>query len=181
VGDEQDRGIQLLPQIPEQLQDLGLHGDVQGGGRFVRDQHGRIVGQGQRDHRALFLTAGQLMREGVDPGGRLRNAHQVEQFDGPPPRLGSADPLVDAERFGDLPADGAAGVERSSAVCPSRSVGAIAHRRTWSVATDAKHGAADPQPYGGPTRVTTLTKRKEDPGFRELRRIRPLMSTRHPP
>jgi len=132
VGDEQDRGIQLLPQIPEQLKDLGLHGDVQGGGRFVRDQHGRIVGQGQRDHRALFLTAGQLMREGVDPGGRLRNAHQVEQFDGPPPRLGSADPLVGAER-GDLPAGGAAGVERSSAVCPSRSVGAIAHRRTWSV------------------------------------------------
>ena len=46
----------------QQVQDLGLHGDVEGGRRFVGDQQLAAAGQCHRDHHPLPHAAGELVR-----------------------------------------------------------------------------------------------------------------------
>src|ERR1700676_3315975 len=75
----------------QQCQDLRLHRDVEGGGRLIGDQQIGLVGERHRDHDTLALAAGQLMRIAPEPGFRRGNAHLGEQFEGPRPRLRSAD------------------------------------------------------------------------------------------
>ena len=70
----------------QQRQDLRLHGDVERGGRLVRDQQIRLVGERHRDHDALALAAGQLMRIARQPGFRFGNADLRQQFERPRPR-----------------------------------------------------------------------------------------------
>ena len=55
-------------------QDLRLHGDVERGGRLVGDQQVRLVGERHRDHDALALPAGELMRIAREPAFRVGNA-----------------------------------------------------------------------------------------------------------
>ncbi len=81
VGDDDDGGVELTLQVPDQVQDLRLHGHVEGGGRLVRDQQVGVAGQRHRDHRALPHTAGELVRVGVHPLVRLRDADPVEHLD----------------------------------------------------------------------------------------------------
>jgi hypothetical protein len=50
------------PQPLDELQHLALHGDVERGGRLVRDDEGRIAGKGQRDQHALAHAAGDFVR-----------------------------------------------------------------------------------------------------------------------
>jgi hypothetical protein len=57
MGDEQNRGLLPLLQIPNQREDLRLRGDVKRGGGFVRDQKPGIERQRHRDHGALALAA----------------------------------------------------------------------------------------------------------------------------
>ena len=49
------------------FEDLRLHGDVERGGRLVGDQQVGLVGERHRDHHALALPAGQLMRIACQP------------------------------------------------------------------------------------------------------------------
>ena len=49
----------------EQLEDLGLHGDVERGGRLVGDEQLRLGGERDRDHDALAQAAAQLVRIGA--------------------------------------------------------------------------------------------------------------------
>ena len=46
----------------KQLEDLRLHGDVERGGRLVGDQQVGLIGERHRDHHALALAAGELVR-----------------------------------------------------------------------------------------------------------------------
>ena len=62
VGDEEQRNAALFVEPPEHVENLGLHRHVEGGGRLVEDEKLRVVDEGRRDHRALALTAGELMR-----------------------------------------------------------------------------------------------------------------------
>ena len=64
VGDEQHRGAVIALQVADQGQDLLLRGDVERGGRLVRDQQFRLQHQRHRDHDALALAAGQPVRVG---------------------------------------------------------------------------------------------------------------------
>ena len=57
-------------QVHDQVEDLGLDGDVERGGRLVGDQQLRVAGQRHRDHRALPHAAGELVRVVVDPDRR---------------------------------------------------------------------------------------------------------------
>ena len=50
-------GLQIL----EQVEDLGLHADVEGGNRFVADDQCRVEYDCSRDRDALTLPAGKLM------------------------------------------------------------------------------------------------------------------------
>ena len=67
VGDEQHGHAEAALQILQKLEDLRLHGDVERGGRLVGDQQVRLVGERHRDHHALALAAGQLVRIAFQP------------------------------------------------------------------------------------------------------------------
>ena len=80
VADEQDGGLKLAAQVLEQVQDIGLDGGVQGGGRLVQHQKRRVGRQGHRDHDALLHAAGKLVGvEGGDAGG-FGNADFAQHF-----------------------------------------------------------------------------------------------------
>ena len=71
VSDQDDRHVELALQPRDQVEDLGLNGDVERSRRLVCDQQLRLVGERHRDHRALAHAAGELVRIGVTrPRGR---------------------------------------------------------------------------------------------------------------
>ena len=45
VRDQHDRGAELVAAAAQQVEDLGLHGHVEGGGRLVGDDHARVEHQ----------------------------------------------------------------------------------------------------------------------------------------
>ena len=58
MRDEQHAGVAACAQFLDQLQYLRLRGDIERGGRLVRDQQHRIEHERGRDHDALALPAG---------------------------------------------------------------------------------------------------------------------------
>ena len=81
VGDEQHGGAVIALQVADQRQDLLLRGDVERGGRLVRDQQFRLQHQRHRDHDALALAAGQPVRVGGEDAldlGQPNLLHHVE-------------------------------------------------------------------------------------------------------
>ena len=112
VGDEDERHALAALQADEQVEDLFLDGDVQRGGGFVGDEEARIAGDGHGDHDALIHAAGELMREGAEAGGGSGDADLVEEFDDAGADAVAGNGGVGAQGFGDLPADGVAGVQR---------------------------------------------------------------------
>jgi len=57
VGDEQHRHVEPALQLREELEDLRLHGHVEGRGWLVGNQEIGLVGEAHGDHHALALTA----------------------------------------------------------------------------------------------------------------------------
>ncbi len=62
VRDEKHGQAEPGAQVREQIEDLGLDGDIEGGGGFVGDEQLRTVHDGHRDHDTLAHAAGELMR-----------------------------------------------------------------------------------------------------------------------
>ena len=116
VGDDDDRGVELLLEVLEQVEDLRLDGHVQRRGRLVGDQHGRVVDQPHRDHRALPHAAGELVRVVVDPAVRLRDADPVEHLDGAAPGRALGRVRVHPVGLDDLRAHREVGVQRRERV-----------------------------------------------------------------
>ena len=58
VGNEQQAHAEPRPDLGQQGQDLRLHGDIERGGRLVRNQQIGLVGERHRDHDPLTLAAG---------------------------------------------------------------------------------------------------------------------------
>ena len=96
----------------DQRQDLRLDGDVERGGRLVRDQQRRPAGQRHRDHRALPHAAGKLMRIFQRPPLRFGDPDQAQHVDRLLPGLPGGDLPVQPDHFGDLVADPHHRVER---------------------------------------------------------------------
>ena len=65
MRDQDRRHIPALRQLHDQIHHRLLRGDVEAGGRLVRDQELRIAGQRQRDHDALAHAPRKLERIGV--------------------------------------------------------------------------------------------------------------------
>ena len=90
VRDEEEGHVQLLPQTGQELEDILLHGHVQGRGGLVGDEELRAVGDGHGDHGALPLSAGDLVRVGAVHARRIGDLHAGQEFDpasaGPPLR-----------------------------------------------------------------------------------------------
>src|SRR3546814_8394439 len=62
VGDHDDGGAEIALQVGQQIEDLRLDGDVEGGGRLVGDQQVRLAEQRHGNHHALAHTAGEIVR-----------------------------------------------------------------------------------------------------------------------
>jgi len=94
VGDKQDRHAELLLQSPQQVEDLCLDGDVEGGRRFVGDQQRRGAGKRHRHHDPLAHAARHLVRIVVESVGGVRNLRVPEHVERPVARFGPADRLM---------------------------------------------------------------------------------------
>ena len=88
VGDEDDRHVQPLAEVVEQVQDLRLDGDVESRRGLVGDEQLRLAGQSQGDHHALAETAGELVGVVVEPLCGTGHAHEGEDLERPLPGLG---------------------------------------------------------------------------------------------
>jgi hypothetical protein len=53
VSDEDDADVELPLDSLDELENLRLDGDVEGGCRLVGDEHRRVVNESHRDHRSL--------------------------------------------------------------------------------------------------------------------------------
>ena len=62
VRDHDHGGVQLRLELPQQQDDLGLHGHVERGRRLVGDQQGRVGEQRHGDAGPLPHPAAELMR-----------------------------------------------------------------------------------------------------------------------
>src|SRR6266849_5304556 len=112
VRDEDDGHALALLERPEEIQDLGLGGDVEGRGGLIGDQDARVAGQGEGDHGALAQTARQL--EGILIHALLgaRHADLAEHVHRPRARLRLAHVLVEPDVLDHLVAHGVHGAER---------------------------------------------------------------------
>ena len=90
--------------VGQQVEHLGLDGDVERRRRLVGDQQLRTPGQRHRDHDALLHASGELERVVRQPPRRIGNAHRLEQAGGFVAR-GIATQAMALERLGDLCAD----------------------------------------------------------------------------
>ena len=70
VGDQDQRGLRLLPGGAERLEHLCLDGHVERGRGLIGDHHVGIVRHGDGDHDSLPHAAGELMRVVIRPLGR---------------------------------------------------------------------------------------------------------------
>ena len=69
VRDEEVGEVDLPLQLAEQVEDLGLHGDVERRGRLVEDDEGRIGRERASDAHALALPARELVGIAADVVG----------------------------------------------------------------------------------------------------------------
>jgi hypothetical protein len=113
VGDEQQRELPGVTQVGEQVEHLGLRGQVQGADRLVEHDDLRIAHQRAGDRDPLPLPAGEPRRVAVGGVGGQPDRRQGLQDPRPPPVLGHPEHL---ERLGERLADGLRRVERGVGV-----------------------------------------------------------------
>ena len=112
VRDQDDRGMRLLVEVAQQLEDLRLHGDVERGGRLVGEQQRRLAQQRHRDHDALAHAAREFVRIEPDAPRGLGDADALEHAHGDGERLGAADAAVRRQHLRQLIAHPHVRVER---------------------------------------------------------------------
>ena len=78
----------------QQVQDLRLNGDIEGGGRLVRQDQRRLAHQSHGDHDALAQATGELVRVLLQPAASGGDADALQKLDGAGAGLPSRDPLV---------------------------------------------------------------------------------------
>ena len=69
MGDEEIREVELVAQVLQQVDDLGLNGDVECGDRLVADDELRIQRERSRDAHPLALAAAHLVGIAIREGG----------------------------------------------------------------------------------------------------------------
>ncbi len=111
VGDEEDGHAELITEIAKEIENLGLDGDIEGGGRFIGDEKFGLAGVGHGDHGTLLHSARKLVGIIARTEFGIADADEFEEtsdFGGGARKFG----LMEAEGFGDLESDGEDGVER---------------------------------------------------------------------
>ena len=133
MGDEQHGHAEALLQRLEQVEDLGLHGDVERGGGLVGDEQVGLVGERHGDHDALALAARKLVRIGGEAAGRVGNADLVEQFEGAGAGGVGGQAFVNGEHFADLALDGVDRIERGHRLLEDHRDVVAAHRAQFAL------------------------------------------------
>ena len=114
MGDEEIGQVELGLQVLEQIDDLGLDRDVEGGHGLVTDDQLGIEGEGPGDADTLALAAAELVRVTVVEVG-VQTHHPQQLLD--PRVLGLAvHDLEVGERLGDDVADRHPGIERGEGI-----------------------------------------------------------------
>src|SRR5262245_50219468 len=80
MSHQYDRAPLLLRQPAEEGHDGESVANVQGGGWFIRQDEGRIAGQGAGDGDALAFTPGHLTRALVQPVSQADHAEQTARL-----------------------------------------------------------------------------------------------------
>ena len=111
MGDQDQPHGTFAHQIANQLQDLPGDGDIQRRGGLVRDQQVGPTGQRHGNRDALALSAGKLVRPGVEAARGVRDTDAVEQGHRLLARGGRVQAAVQAQRLGHLVSDGVDRVE----------------------------------------------------------------------
>ena len=111
MGNHQNGGAVVIPELFHELQNLRLNGNVQRGGRLVGDQQLRLTYHGHTDHDALTKSAGKLMRIRMIALLRLGNADLPEDVNDLVFGLFLADILVQQDGLPHLLAHGINGVQ----------------------------------------------------------------------
>ena len=146
---------EVADQAGEQVEHLRLHHHVERGGRLVGDDQPRAAGQRHRDHDALLLAAGELVR--VRRREPRPAADLLEQLADPrvARRAGCRPCVVQQDRLGDLPADLLHRVERvQRALEDDRRLGPAhraqpAERHRQHVLAVEQHPPGRPSPSAG--------------------------------
>ena len=112
VGDKDHPHRHLLLQDGNELQNLRLDGDIQRRGWLIGYQHRRPTGERHGDHHPLAHAAGELVRIAREHLFRLGNTHLIEHLFRRAQRLFAPQPLVQAQGFGNLLADGKNRIQR---------------------------------------------------------------------
>lgn len=112
VGDDEDAHAGALLQLAHEVEDLGLHRDVERRGRLVGDEQLGLRGHRHGDHRPLPLPAGELVGVVADLHLGVGHVHLAQQLDGPLPGGGLVDVAVAADGLHQVVADRVDGVER---------------------------------------------------------------------
>jgi hypothetical protein len=105
MGDEHHAHALGPLDLADQVEDLGLGGDVERRRRLVGDQQRRLERQRHGDHHALALPAGQAERIGVAQVRGVGKADILEQFEHAPFTGRRVLLAMDFENFGDLVSD----------------------------------------------------------------------------
>jgi hypothetical protein len=105
VGDQKDSHAELVAQAIQQIEDLCLHGHIEGGRRLVCNEDIRLKGYGHGDEDSLPHAPRELVRVVVDPPFRSRDPHGAEQLDRTFSCCLGSKPTVHAKEFADLITD----------------------------------------------------------------------------
>jgi hypothetical protein len=80
MGNQYDRGADLLLEVTHEPENLGLGGHIERCGGFVGYEQGRSAGHGHGDHDSLAHPAAQLVGIVMHPFIRLRYTHHPEHI-----------------------------------------------------------------------------------------------------
>ncbi len=110
VGDEQQREAELAAQVLQQVQDRGLHADVESRHRLVGDEQLGPQRERPRDRDPLPLAAGELPRIGVHRV--LAQPDEAEQLPRIGLHLGARHHMMHPQQLMQYAADGEARIQR---------------------------------------------------------------------
>ncbi len=125
VGNEKNGEVAPRAEVGEEIEDAGLHGDVEGGDRFVGNEDAGIHCEGAGNGDALALAAGEF--GGVGVHDFCGEAHLVEEFGDALGAVGLRAEVVDGEDFGDGVTDGFARIEGTDRVLEDHLDGTTRH------------------------------------------------------
>ena len=102
VGDQHNGTVQFVPQVAHEVKDFGLDGHVEGRGRLIGNEQLRVAGERLRDHGALALAAGKLVRVGPEGLLRIGQFYKIQHAQGPESGFLRRNLIVQTHSFHDL-------------------------------------------------------------------------------